>query len=42
MLIPAITIGIGSCQYTFEKGAAKAEFADSKSPYLHCITDKAI
>ncbi|KAK8448510.1 hypothetical protein SEVIR_7G025000v4 [Setaria viridis] len=28
MLIPAITIGIGSCQYTFEKGAAKAEFAD--------------
>jgi len=31
MLIPAITIGIASCQYTFEKAAAKAEFADSKS-----------
>ncbi|OEL22460.1 Peptidyl-prolyl cis-trans isomerase FKBP19, chloroplastic [Dichanthelium oligosanthes] len=29
--IPAITIGIGSCQYIFEKGAAKAEFADSES-----------
>ncbi|RLM74806.1 peptidyl-prolyl cis-trans isomerase FKBP19, chloroplastic [Panicum miliaceum] len=28
MLIPAITIGIASCQYTFEKAAAKAEFAD--------------
>ncbi|CAO2034145.1 unnamed protein product [Urochloa humidicola] len=28
MLIPAITIGISSCQYTFEKGVAKAEFAD--------------
>ncbi|CAN6242567.1 unnamed protein product, partial [Urochloa humidicola] len=28
MLIPSITIGIGSCQYTFEKGVAKAEFAD--------------
>nr|CAB3484003.1 unnamed protein product [Digitaria exilis] len=32
MLIPAITIGIASCQYTFEKGVAKAEFADN-----HCI-----
>ena len=31
MLIPAITIGIASCQYTFEKAAVKAEFADSKS-----------
>jgi len=31
MLLPAITIGIVSCQYTFEKAAVKAEFADSKS-----------
>jgi len=31
MLLPAITIGIASCQYTFEKAAVKAEFADSKS-----------
>ncbi|RLM66316.1 peptidyl-prolyl cis-trans isomerase FKBP19, chloroplastic [Panicum miliaceum] len=28
MLIPSITIGITSCQYTFEKAAAKAEFSD--------------
>ncbi|XP_062225223.1 peptidyl-prolyl cis-trans isomerase FKBP19, chloroplastic-like [Phragmites australis] len=29
LLIPAISIGIGSFQYTFEKGVAKAEFADN-------------
>lgn len=31
LLIPAVGISMGSFQYTFEKGAAKAEFADSES-----------
>ncbi|KAI4977289.1 hypothetical protein ZWY2020_057201 [Hordeum vulgare] len=30
MLIPAISLTIGSLQYSLEKGAAKAEFTDSK------------
>jgi hypothetical protein len=30
LLIPAITITIGSFQYSLENGAAKAEFTDSE------------
>lgn len=31
LLVPAISVAIGSFQYTFFKGTAKAEFADSES-----------
>ena len=31
LLVPTISMAIGSFQYTFDKGTAKAEFADSES-----------